>query len=202
MRVTRARTVEVGHNHLMRYGSQGSNNVSDSFIPGQAEDERHTLTRKQLCERLPQAEGRLDRMRAVQQDPGGPTQDFHTPLPAHTRQTLPYVLRRDRPALLLELAHYRHGHRSIGGLMPTQQGQIQVLEVLSTSIKMHTIAIAGRHVDVPLKITLCQEQCGVLVLTASRKDLHDLRSLRCTDHATVRLNNTGLFTSNGREGIA
>src|SRR5262245_15373629 len=202
MRITRPRIVEMGHNHLMRYRGQGSNNVSDSFIPGQAEDERHTLTRKQLCERLSQADGRFDRMRTIEQDPGGSAQDFHTPLPAHVRQTLPYVLLRDRPALLLQLAHHRHGYRSIGSLMPTQQGELQVPEMLSKPIKMHPIAVAGRHVNVPLKITLRQEQRGLLVLTTSRKDLHDLRSLRCTDHATIRFNNTSLFASNGREGIA
>src|SRR5262249_5702321 len=196
------RTVEVGHNHLMRHGRQGGNHVSDSFILRQAKDERHVLTRKQLCECLPQADGCLDRMRTVEQDPGRPTEDFHTPLPAYARQTLPYVLLRDRPALLLELAYHRQGHRGIGGLMPTQQGEFQVLEVLSKPIKMHAIAVAGRHVNVPLKIALRQEQRGVLVLTASRKDLYDLRSLRCTDHATARLDNTSLFASNGREGIA
>jgi hypothetical protein len=105
--ITRARIVEVGHNHLMRHGSQGSNHISDSLIPGQAEDERYALTWKQLCERLPQADGGLDRMRTVQQDPGRPTEDFHTPLPAHARQTLPYMLLRDWPALLLQLAHHR-----------------------------------------------------------------------------------------------
>src|SRR5262245_15656733 len=140
-------------------------------------------------------------MRTIEQDPGGPAQDFHTPLPAHVCQTLPYVLLRDRPALPLELAHHRHGYRSIGSLMPTQQGEIQVLKMLSKPIKMHPIAVAGRHVNVPLKITLRQEQRGILVLTASHKDLHDLRSLQCTDHATVWLNNPSLFASNGLEGI-
>src|SRR5215510_1782726 len=124
MRITRPRIVEVGHNHLMRYGRQGGNNVSDSFIPRQTEDERHTLTRKQLCERLPQADSRFDRMRTVQQDPGSTTQDFEASLPAYARQTLPYVLLRDRPALLLELTHHRQGHRGVGGLMPTQQGKL------------------------------------------------------------------------------
>jgi hypothetical protein len=118
------------------------------------------------------------------------------------RQALPYVLLCDRPALLLELSHHRQGHRSIGGLMPTQQGEIQIPEVLSKPVKMHAIAVTGGHVNVPLKITLRQEQRGLLVLTASCKDLHDLRSLRCTDHATVRLNNTGLFASNSPESIA
>src|SRR5262245_3377520 len=105
--ITRAWIVEVGHNHLMRHGSQGGNHVSDSFILGQAKDERYALTRKQLGERLPQADGCLDRMRTVQQDPGRPTEDFHTPLPAHACQTLSYMLLRDRPALLLKLDHHR-----------------------------------------------------------------------------------------------
>src|SRR5437879_3558734 len=140
-------------------------------------------------------------MRTVQQDPGRPTQDFQAPLPAHTRQALPYVLLRDRPALLLELAHHRQGHRSIGRLMPTQQGEFQVPEVLSKPIKMHASAMAGRHLNVPLKIALRQEQRGALVLTASRKDLHDLRSLRGADRATVRLDDPGLFASNSLEGI-
>ena len=32
--LTRARIVEVGHRHLVRHGSQGGNNISDSFIRG------------------------------------------------------------------------------------------------------------------------------------------------------------------------
>src|SRR5262252_5660862 len=141
-------------------------------------------------------------MRTVQQDPRGTAQDFHAPLPAHVCQTLPHMLRRDRPALLLELTHHRQGYRGIGRLVPTQQGELQVPEVLSKPVKMHPIAVAGGHVNVPLKITLSQKQGSVLLMTATRKDLHDLRSLRCTDHATVWLDNTGLFASNGREGIA
>src|SRR5215470_19670871 len=141
-------------------------------------------------------------MRTVQQDPRGTAQDFHAPLPAHLCQTLPHVLCRDRPALLLELTHHRQGYRGIGRLMPAQQGEIQVPEVLSKPVKMHPIAVAGGHVNVPLKITLRQEQRGSLVLTASRKDLHDLRSLRRTDHTTVWLNNPSLFASNGRESVA
>ena len=83
--------MEVGHNHLMRYGGQGSNNVSDSFIPGQTEDERHTLTRKQLCERLPQADGRLDRMRPVQQDPGSTAQTSRRPSSARALSPVVYA---------------------------------------------------------------------------------------------------------------
>src|SRR4029450_11303124 len=97
-------------------------------------------------------------MRTIEQDPGGPAQDFHTPLPAHVCQTLPYVLLRDRPALLLELAHHRQGYRSIGSLMPTQQGEVQVPEMLSKPIKMHPTAVAGRHVNGPLEIKPRPEQ--------------------------------------------
>ena len=65
VRIIRPRIVEVGDNHLVRHGSQGGHYISDSFIPGQAEDERHPLTRKELCECLPQADNRLDCMRPI-----------------------------------------------------------------------------------------------------------------------------------------
>ena len=70
------RIVVTGDSNRVRYGGQGGNDASHIFIRGYAEDEMHPPAGKQLREGLPQAHSRFHRMRAIEQDPGGPAQDF------------------------------------------------------------------------------------------------------------------------------
>src|SRR5262249_37978057 len=95
--------------------------------------------------------------------------------------------RRNGPALLLELAHHRQGHSGIGRLMAAEKGHVQIGEVLSTPVKMHAIAMTGTHLNMPLKVTTGQQQCGVLLLTTPREDVHHFGSLWGTDYTAVRL---------------
>src|SRR5712691_10090855 len=109
--------------------------------------------------------------------------------------------RRDGPALLLELAHHRQGHGGIGSLMAAQQGHLQVREVLSAAVKMHAIAVTRAHFDMPLEVAPGQQQSGVLLLAAPRKDLNDFGSLWSAHYAAVRLDDAGLFAGNRRQSV-